>query len=608
LNHEKAFISENSDNNYLSDTTYIIGSFVDIAQKIKAVCDNSEQDFLRIGNKLHKFLSDSKDLFRISSSIISSAAVEVLENGTNELAVLLDQITILLSKSVENIRNDKEELNNIKFNVDTIVNQMLYFEKIVKRFRTLGVAIKIESSRFSNDEQGFNSIADNVEILSEQIKTKASAIITKSKDFHTNIEETVDNLKKMETRQLGQTDLILKNTTRTLNVFSQNYKRYYEDTNKISISSDNISKSINDIVISLQAHDITRQKLEHVLAAFSKLVDKNNWSGPGNNDSKNQEEFNLIYDVCELQNLHLINARDEFLSEIVKVINNLLRVEDNISSILEDTSLLLGEKSIFGTGSISQLNNEFNSISEGLVVSNEISNILRKTIKSIVDIIDDLARYIHEIEDVGSEIEMVAINARIKAARTGINGSSLDVLAEAIQNLSLESKNYTGSITSVLIVINDVSKKFKLFIDPDGLISNKENVDAVKLKIKSIIDSFTEIGVDAGNIISVLQQKVSGLKIDIGNTIDGIIIHKQVETTINQVLKIISGICEHLKNSGNITSNKSGNTSELLKKYTMHSERKIHQDFIKNNPVKNENKLKNTKKDENSFGDNVDLF
>ena len=156
--------------------------------------------------------------------------------------------------------------------------------------------------------------------------------------------------------------------------------------------------------------------------------------------------LNVVHDVCELQVIQLNNSVNEFSTAVSDIITNLNSVNENVTSISNTTISLLGENSIFSNKSILLIQKELSAIITGLSKSAEISNELSGSIKSIVGIVSDLSKSVFEIEEVGNEIEIIALNARVKAARTGIKGSSLDVLAEAIQKLSLDAKNHTGSV------------------------------------------------------------------------------------------------------------------------------------------------------------------
>ena len=84
-----------------------------ITKKIQSIAENSESDILLIGKKLQDYLNNSKELFQLSSSVTSMITQEVLKKGVLELNCLLSEFTEYLTKSINNIENDKNELNNI---------------------------------------------------------------------------------------------------------------------------------------------------------------------------------------------------------------------------------------------------------------------------------------------------------------------------------------------------------------------------------------------------------------------------------------------------------------------------------------------------------------
>jgi len=291
----------------------------------------------------------------------------------------------------------------------------------------------------------------------------------------------------------------------------------------------------------------------------------------------------------------------------LNIISNLSSVNQNVSSINSKTTSLLGPDSIFSDKSLLIIQEELNAILTGLIKSSEISRELAKSIKSIVGIVSDLTKSVFEIEEVGNEIEIIALNARVKAARTGIKGSSLDVLAEAIQKLSLDAKNHTGSISTVLNIISEISQRLNM--ESDLVVNEEDNIDSTKKKISEILNSFSDIGTKTSTVLKKFQNKVNNLKGDIIITINSIAIHDWVKEKVSNIIEELTLIVNEIKNFGVFSSDRERNTNGLMKKYTMHSERKIHQSYTgDNNTSSNKSIIGNQLSKDNSFGDNVELF
>jgi len=589
-------------------TNYLITRIEGITKKIQSIAGNSEFDILQIGKKLQDFLCDSKELFQISSSVTSMITYEVLKNGVSELNSLLSDFTNRLSNSVSHIENDKEELQNIIEKIRLVIYEMGDFRKIVKQLRMLGISIKIESSRLGDGGNEFFILAENVDNLSHQISDKSENILKKSNNLFVEITKTIEALEKLKVKQNEQSHIILNETLLTLNTFEKNYNNSYEMTNEIVKSSDKVTTSISSIVTSLQSHDIIRQKMEHSAEALSALSDDFEKSEISIYEIEiSAHSLNVTHDVCELQVIQLNNSVSEFTAAVLNVISNLNSVNQNVRSINSKTTSLLGENSIFSDKSLSLIKKELSAVLKGLFASSEISNELTKSIRSIVNIVSDLAKSVFEIEEVGNEIEIIALNARVKAARTGIKGSSLDVLAEAIQKLSLDAKNHTGSISTVLNNVSEISQK--LTIETNEVVNEENNIDSTKDKINGIINSFSDIGSKTSTVLKNFQNKVNNLSSDIINTIDSISIHNRVTESIAEIIEELTLITNEVKNSGVLLFDRTQNTHDLMNKYTMHSERNIHQSYTgHNNSSYDKSILGYQLKKDNSFGENVELF
>jgi len=589
-------------------TNDLIPGIEEIIEKIQSIVENSEDDILQIGKKLKDFLSDSKELFQMSSSVSSMITYEVLKKGVLELNGLLSEFSKRLAKSVNNIGNDKEELLNIIEKINLIIYQMGDFRKIVKQLRMLGISIKIESSRLGDGGNEFFILAENVDNLSHQISDKSENILKKSKSLFSEITKTINGLENLEIKQREQTDIILNETIHTINTFEQNYNNSYEMTDDIVKSSDKVTNSINNIVTSLQSHDIIRQKMEHSVEALNNLSVSLKKSEMSDNTTEiSVTNLNVTHDVCELQIIQLNDSVSEFTAAILNIISNLSSVNQNVSSINSKTTSLLGPDSIFSDKSLLIIQEELNAILTGLIKSSEISRELAKSIKSIVGIVSDLTKSVFEIEEVGNEIEIIALNARVKAARTGIKGSSLDVLAEAIQKLSLDAKNHTGSISTVLNIISEISQRLNM--ESDLVVNEEDNIDSTKKKISEILNSFSDIGTKTSTVLKKFQNKVNNLKSDIIITINSIAIHDWVKEKVSNIIEELTLIVNEIKNFGVFSSDRERNTNGLMKKYTMHSERKIHQSYTgDNNTSSNKSIIGNQLSKDNSFGDNVELF
>jgi methyl-accepting chemotaxis protein len=588
----------------------IVANLKLITEQLTRITENSEQNFLEIGSKLQKYLTCSRELSKFSSNAATVNSNENLNKSISELTFLLKKISKHFLNSSEEVKTDKEELLHVLKEVEVIVDELSGFKKVVKQLRMLGVSTKIESSRLGNDEYGFYALAENVDKLSTLINDKVASIIGKISLLSTEIKRATTDLQKLEIEQRQQSVIILNHATLSLETLEKKYNLTSQKTESISYSSQNVNQNINEIVTSIQFHDITRQQIEHVSEVITELSEKSNTNLCENNSPKIADEFAFVHDVCELQSIQLKNSIDEFELAVLNIISNLKKVEKNITEIFDDSCELLNERDAEEEGdSLWLVRNELTTISNGIIRNDEVGNDLAKSTMSVVGMVHDLSEDIGEIEDIGTEIEMIALNAIIKAAHTGSNGLALGILAESIQKLSLDAKSYCGNASKFLVRIAESSKS--LSVNMQSATGDEESLSIISTnkKIDEMINSMMNTEQATMELMVKFKTDILDLRNEIKSTTEGITIHQTTRHSINQVLEILKSITGELQSKGNFNPDRERNTKDLFNKYTMHSERNIHHKFtVGENYTTNPNPSFGSEKDIDGLGDNVELF
>jgi methyl-accepting chemotaxis protein len=574
---------------------------------INEFANNSEDNFLEIGKKLQRFSTRSNEITRIANKAIDSDSNDILQKGINELNFFLENFREYLESSTNEIRSDISVLYKILPSIEAINKQQNGFDKIVKHLRMLGISTKIESARLGTEDQGFYVLAETVNKLSGLISEKINTIVKKSKFLIEELNSTISDLNTLEKNLNEQSNVILKNSKRSLDAFNEKYHERLLKTENISNASNEISQNINDIVMSIQFHDITRQRMEHAKNALAE-IDSKTKSYKNIDEEEVENLFGAIYDVCCLQGDQIKNSIEEFISAVVTITDNLKGVGENASRIIKELSVLLNEDDSLQKKSLQQVRKELSSISNGLIKNTNIGIEFANSINSVISVVDDLSKYILEIEDIGSEIEIIALNARIKAARTGSNGLALGVLSENIQILSEEAKEQTSTTSKILDSISRQSSNLRNSVETGCYKENNEHMITTTEKINELTLTLIDLENSAKKNMENMRTGIKVLQDEIRITIDEITIPEYAKKTLKQLSLGLKSIAGELEQNGKVDSNREINTKSLLSNYTMHTERKIHQNFTGINgddfyedPIKKQD-------GNNDFGDNIELF
>lgn len=575
-----------------------------IADNIGLFTQTSEGIFISIGNKLQKFLTNSRELSNISADAASSFTDEVIQKGISELTLLSGRFNDHLIESTRGIKNEKEELQNILNQIELITNELKGFRKIVKRLKMLGISTKIESSKLGSEDNGFYLLAEQVDSLSGLINEKATIIINQAGILSEKIIGASSNLLNLEEELHKQSDNVLNNITLSLNILTEKSQEYFSKMEKISNYSESLSRNISDIVVSIQFHDITRQQMEHVKDA---LLEAGRDFGTVSNDEGDLKsaKLGLIYDVCELQFIQLTSSINEFRTAVERIITGLKGVEENVNIILNTTLELLFNNNNSTESSYKDVQNELSAISAGLNNNLKIEEELSDSINSVIMILNDLANYLIDIEDVGTEIEIISLNARIKAAHIGSNGLTLGVLAQAIQNISHDAKSQTLSISGILNTISNVSTNLNKNNGQNELENKHQGISSTNDKIVALVNAMIQSEKDAGTITRELQERVNKLRNEVSRSIEEISVLSDTRDSLDHTVDELLTITKSIQLNDKFRSNRENNTKEINERYTMKSERQIHENYISNySPDSNNSSIK----DDDHYNDNVELF
>jgi hypothetical protein len=260
---------------------------------------------------------------------------------------------------------------------------------------------------------------------------------------------------------------------------------------------------------------------------------------------------------------------------------------------------------------LAKIESGISSVTSSLGENAEAIREFSVAMSSVVSTVGDMSAFITGIEEIGSEIGLIALNARIKAAHTGEGGAALGVIAETIQKLSLDDRFQTAAIADTLRGLTSAAERLCLGADveTDG---REAEVEGMVKDLKALLHSLRLINDSMVDLLSRMNETVHTLSIDIDRTIGGITVHHLVDKELSRITSELNKILGHsldlLPRAGN--PDKPDSFEALTERYTMHSERAVHQSKISAEEAPIAKDITEPIKEDLSddLGDNVELF
>lgn len=582
-------------------------------ESLRQLAGETEQDFLHIGSEMQSAYLQTMELSQIARQLVDIVGGDRIGRLMEQLRHLLSEMANSLDQAQKRNVNNCSQIAQVGSALKQIRQPIEDFRRIAKQLYIFEVLIRIESTYLKEMGAEFVNLATDIRKLSSQIKGKTSFI----KENIESLSGTVGYNNRFFEQEIVKGEQhknnAITNTEQSLASLESIHRSYFQSGAMIESTSNKNSEDISEIVQSLQIHDSYRQQIEHILEAIENISPYFADTDLANEDQSEQGTRKAIVqigDVCEIQHAQLTYAGNFLYDTVENIIAKLRGMRESQQRIIADISSGFASDNL-NNSFIGKITANMTSVTDLLQVYGKTTAAMDDMLHNVLRTMGDITTFIHDVEQFGSEIIQIALNARVKAVCTGQDGVAMSSLSDEVGQLSKDAIHRTTIISNALGEIQTITESISNEIDSeqDSLAGQFAEMQS---QLHQLLATLEQIGGELCNLIEQMHLKGETLVKEFDQLIHDIDVHKRVHRMAAEVLDKLEQVYTAARTLYPADTAFKQELHGLEQRYTMESERRIHSEIARKQGVGFKEPVMETKPGgvdaASEFGDNIELF
>lgn len=577
---------------------------------LRQLAGATEQDFLRIGNQMQGAYQQTANLSQTARHLVEIASGERIATVMQQLHRLLEDMVDALNQAQQRSIDNCGQISRVGAVLKQVKTPVEDFRRMAKQLYIFEVLIRIESTYLKEMGGEFLNLAADIKKLSTQIRGKTSAIQQNIDSLSTTVVQNNHFFEQEIAQGEQRKTSAIANTEASLSTLEGIHGNYLRSGAMIETIATRNSEALSDIVQSMQMHDTYRQQVEHVAEALEgilPLLDRKE-TAPAVTE---QEAVLKIGDVCEIQQAQLQFAGSSLYESVETIIAKLRDLHqsqrDITSSMVSSNTSGKNDASFLG-----EITSNIASVTDLLREYGTTTQTLDEMMHNVLRTMGEITTFVGDIEQFGSEIIQIALNARIKAVCTGQDGAAMSTLSDEVGQLSKDAVQRTDIISQALGEIHNITQSLT------GEAGSGQNALAQELadmqqQLDQLLGALEQVGRELHSLTRQIESQGQTLAKEFDQLTRSIDVHVRIQRQATGVLDNLQQIITASRALYPASAAFKEELHSLADRYTMESERRIHAEIARRHGVTLKKTTAKPKpaaspQPSSEFGDNVDLF
>jgi hypothetical protein len=542
---------------------------------IEDVSSRIEKTFAKVGHQLGRGHAIFIELNQALTALFAELSGAQFEHASQALHDIADRLNGL----AEALPTESALLGSLGKAATGASELLKPLFKHIQMISIIARSARIEAASLAEDRENFLAFTGEAFELAKAVQQSLEGCARDQDMLSKAVEIALGRQKDFDLRYRDRLSSAGSDLVSAYAGLQDQRNKSVELANLAGSSTKKIAETVGRSIVSLQAGDSTRQRLEHVCHGLNRA------DGPAPGIAPRPDGASAAL-ICALQAMQLKDAQRELDSGVGHIMQSL-------SAILGDAIAVVGQgRSLYGAqgyvcrgsgGQGSGSSSLLARINEGLAQASSLIATCESAGKSVDDALtmveDTLGKFRNAISGLSEavvDITLIGMNASLKASHLGTKGNAFVVIAN---ELKATADDVSAGAARLKPILDGIEKSAN---DLRALRVHGDPAQLTRLE-PSILQALREI--EAGN------ERLGGLigrLVEEGAEFEGLMnSSRDLMTELGKGAEILPDVASRLNAAGgtaprtSLVADDEATLDELFSRYTMERERDVHREFLR---------------------------
>ena len=407
-------------------------------------------------------------------------------------------------------------------------------EGIASHLRALSVLTNVEVARLGSTGGNFQLLAQELSKFSKSLASQTLELARDTAGHQQTIASTRRELAANLPRLRSEMSHMEEDLAKTLRVIDADLSRQSSIPSQFHRCAEDTARQIAGVVAALQAHDITRQQIEHVQHSLQLIAAR--VEDRVSSDSLPSICAGLQVQTCQLKTIQ--QTVTHWTSQVRTCMNGIQQLSASDVAEIGTTVLQQEQELSCELARIEQLQRE----------SQEYSGRMRGTLSGLSSLVELVNVHLKRSQAIRDRLQILMFNSLIEAQRLGGCGAVVSAIAGLIKEVSEEwnaiAQRSRLALNEILGLVERTNMLMEAFSEASSQ-QLRENQTQTNSTLHAVRDAAAFVAAEAGQMQSIAETMQTNLALvaNTGNRLEVCFGH------LETVLSRIEGLCRKIENT-----------------------------------------------------------